>query len=162
MREREREREWADSELDIIFLVFCCSSRTCLLTWSVFTASWQVWNFFVELIQNGCHNFRLSLHNPQLSLLLFSILRPLLTAFPFEFFSANHSQWPICCWYISVFNPGVRCYPDLDFGPPLSPSHFLLHYSLSPLSLYIYIYISLLYRTTLGTSPFTLPFSSLL
>ena len=35
------------------------------------------------------------------------------TALPLELLSANHSQGPICCWYIFIFNLG---YHDLDLG----------------------------------------------
>ena len=44
-----------------------------------------------------------------------------------EFPPANHIPWSICCLYISIFYPGVWCYPDLD-PRPLSPSYSLIHY----------------------------------
>ena len=31
-----------------------------------------------------------------------------------EFLPTNHSHKPICCWYISIFNMVVCCYPDRD------------------------------------------------
>ena len=40
---------------------------------------------------------------------------PLFTAFPFESASANQKTLPIRCWYISIFNPDVRCYTSLHF-----------------------------------------------
>ena len=58
-RERERESEWerADTDLAIIFLIFCHSSSTCLLAGSVFMALQQAWYLFAELTQNKHHNF---------------------------------------------------------------------------------------------------------
>ena len=35
---------------------------------------------------------------------------------PLEFLSANQSQRPSCCWYISIFKLGICCYPDLNLG----------------------------------------------
>ena len=57
-------KERADTDLDIIFLVFCCTSRTCLLASSISMALQLVWDPFTELTQNGCHNFQPSLHCP--------------------------------------------------------------------------------------------------
>ena len=37
-----------------------------------------------------------------------------LTAFQFEFLAANQNLSPFGGWYISIFNLGVSCYPDLD------------------------------------------------
>ena len=42
-------RKWAGSDLYIIFFVFCCSSRSCLLAISVFIASRQLKGPFTEL-----------------------------------------------------------------------------------------------------------------
>ena len=40
----------------------------------------------------------------------FSILRTLLTTFPFESPLANQNSLLICCWYISIFKPGILNY----------------------------------------------------
>ena len=50
----------------------------------------------------------------------------------FEFLSANHSQRLICCLIHFCFNPGVCCYPDLNFGTILHlPNNTLLSLSRS-------------------------------
>ena len=51
--------------------------------------------------------------------------------------SSQSESVRICRWHISIFNPGVRCYPDLDI-----PIHFSLIASLS-LSLSLSLYVSL-------------------
>ena len=41
---------------------------------------------------------------------------PPLMALLLELLTANHHPRPFCCWYISIFNLGVCCYPDRDLG----------------------------------------------
>ena len=112
---RERERESTDN--DIIFLVFCCSSRTCLLASPVFTSLRRVLDPFAAG-KNGCRNFQ-----PDFTLLrlvpnFLSCFRSCvpLTAFPFEFLPVNQNPSSICCRYIFILNPGVHYYLDLDMG----------------------------------------------
>ena len=121
---RQRDRETVDIDLDIIFLVFCSNYRTCLLAhWShphsfavgvgplprgssqngrrtflpVFTLSWLVFNWISFPVFNTA---------------------PTPTSLQLEILSAIQNPWSICYWYISIFNPSMRCYPNPS--PPLS------------------------------------------
>ena len=77
------KRERADSDLDIIFLVFGCS--TCLLTGSVSTTLQWVWYPFVELTPKWLSSFLAIFTSSQLvpnsPFSFFFILRPLLQFF---------------------------------------------------------------------------------
>ena len=85
--------ERADTELDIIFLVFSCSSCMRLLAGSVFTASWWMWDPLVELNQKWMPKFSTHHHLLCPSDIFFSLFYPQspLTAFPFEFLWTNQS-----------------------------------------------------------------------
>ena len=90
---------------DIIFLVFCYSSCMCLL--GVLSSWWGDPLF---------SHFYISVTGIQL--FLFPLFYPMSTstALPLELLSVNHSQRPICYWYISIFNLGICCYLDLNLG----------------------------------------------
>ena len=87
-RRKKREGGEREREFDITFLVFFCSSRMCLL----------------RVLSSP-----LCIRAPTLPFSSFqSHFQFSPTAFPLELLSANRSQQAISCWYISVFNLGVR------------------------------------------------------
>ena len=71
---------------------------------------------------------------PPTNSFLFSIARPLLTAFLFESPSLNQNSLSIRWWYVSILNLGTCCYDDMDFGN--------LFFSLSFISSFSYIFLS--------------------
>ena len=141
-------RERLDTDFDINFLVFCCSSCTCLFTKFVFKASWWVREPFLELISKWGRKFRSSSHprgwcstrRIPLPTDSFFAFYPALTRIVFSvwvFFSQSKPAADFS-WYISIFNKGACCYDNLDFGnlPSLFPicfSFFIYVFS-SPLS----------------------------
>ena len=128
---RESERERADTDLSIIFLIFCYSSHTYLLGFLSSNLHSGSGNTFSELTKNGCWNFRLSSH--------YHIWTLFLTLFSILSFSQLESIC-ICSWYIFVSNSGICCYPSLDLGKLLI--HFPIYFSLIVLfSLYLCDYL---------------------
>ena len=68
-----------------------------------------------------------------------------LTAFPFEFLQANQSPRPVCCRYISIFNPNICCFPDQDLENSSIPIPIRLSPTIIPLSLSLSVSLSLSY-----------------
>ena len=124
-------RERADADLDINFLICCCSSHTCLFTASVFKAL---------SIGSNCHFyiFKFPTHTS-----LFQATSTPLTVFQFEFLPANQNSLLIYCWYICIFNSEIRCYLNLDFPPFNSP---LQPFSLSLSLLALILFLMFLYH----------------
>ena len=109
-----RNRPW------IFFRVFYCSSNMCLLAGPVLTGShlgvkplFRSSPQLLAVFLSSCQVFNctyLVASGHQLTLFLFSIPCPLLTAVPFEFPSANQNSFLICCRHVSIFNPSVPNY----------------------------------------------------
>ena len=127
-----RNRRW------IFFQLSFFSSNTCLLAGSVLTYSpLGVRPLFKAHPKMGATTFGriyIVLSGVQLSVFtsshqaagwvyLFSIVRPLLTAFPFESPSTTLKSLPIFCKYVSIFYPSGRCFTNLDF--PICFSRFI-------------------------------------
>ena len=119
----------ADTDLDIIFLVFHCSS--CM------------WLFRIQSSHLCSEYGTPSQSSPKMCAIIFSPSSYLCSSCPTQFsflfiilctstalllalLSANNSQRSTCSWYISIFNLSDCCYPDLDVGTPHSPSHSFL------------------------------------
>ena len=120
-------RERANTDLNIILLIFCCSSRMCLLR--VLSSYLQVrcGTSLLSSPQNAII-FGPSSHScVQHSLFLFSIPVTLKI-------SSSQSE------LVTNLLLGIHCSPDLDLGtpPPLcSPFHLLLPYILYSLSVFV-------------------------
>ena len=149
-------RERADTDLDIIFLIFCCSSHMCLLGVLFSYLCSGCGTSLRSTPQNGCQDFWSILTSPRLvsNKLSFPVFCPtsLQTPFPFQFLPANQSPLSICCWRISIFNPGICCYPVLDLGT--HTIHLPIHFSPTIMSLFLPLpQISFSYMSLLFPSP---------
>ena len=108
-RERERERERADTDLELPFsfsLVILTHAFSPLPSSQIYGGSET---FSQSSPKMGAKYFLL----PYIVAAMFQLL---LFRFSIPFLSTNQNPSPICCWCISIFNPGICCYSGLDFG----------------------------------------------
>ena len=99
----------------------------------MYYSSWVVWEY---VIFDSLHIIASCV---QVTFFSSFLSRVLSKCFPFDSFPVNQSPSPICCWYISVLQLGVRCYHNLDLENHLihlpirsSPTIISLSLSLSP------------------------------
>ena len=91
---RHKKRERANTDIDIIILVFCCNSR--------------IW--FLGVLSSPLCIWAPTLPSP----LCYPASTP--TALSHEFLSANHGPTSDLCWHISIFNSDICCCFVLDLG----------------------------------------------
>ena len=143
---RERERERTNIDLDIIFLIVCCSSRTCLFgipSSQLHSGCYTPWlsspkigtvifgRLHIVVASVQLSSFYLHVWCPT-DFFLFPVLCPLtLLFFCWRFFQPIRTRQQF-----SIFNPAVRWYFYLDFP---------IHFSLKPFSLSVSLLTSIIF-----------------
>ena len=144
--EIDREREGGRTDLDIIFFVFYCNSRTYFLAGSFIVRSLSGTPSQSSPTMDALIFSRLRIVVANVQLTAFPLFYPTFTtmAFLLELLSLNQNPLPFYFWYIFIFNPGVCYDAGLDLmTPPQFIFPFVSHlYPLLLLSLSLSLSLS--------------------